>query len=63
VKQCSLPASCVDFLRLIVLALLVCGGMPWAASALQATPTASPTAVTCHVTSRSIAEILKLTGT
>jgi hypothetical protein len=63
VKQCSLPASCVDFLRLIVLALLVCGGMPRAASALQATPTASPTAVTCHVAPRSTAEILALTGT
>jgi hypothetical protein len=37
--------------------------MPQAASALQATPTASPTAITCDVTPRSTAEILTLAGT
>src|SRR5688572_25957069 len=37
--------------------------MPRAAAALQATPTASATAVTCHVTPRSTAEILTLAGT
>jgi hypothetical protein len=36
--------------------------MPRAASALQATPTTSPTAVTCDVTPRSTAEILTLAG-
>jgi hypothetical protein len=37
--------------------------MPRAASALQATPTAAPTAVSCDVTPRSSAEILTLAGT
>jgi hypothetical protein len=60
VKHRSSRACCVDFLHLILLALLVCGGMPRAASALQATPTASPAAVTCDVTPRSTAEILTL---
>ena len=60
VKHCSPRAGRVDFLRLIVLLILACGGMPRAASALQATPTASPTSVTCHVTPRSTAEILTL---
>lgn len=62
-KQCSSRAGCVDFLRLIVLVLLVCGGMRGAASALQATPIASVTAVTCHVAPRSTAEVLTLAGT
>jgi hypothetical protein len=50
-------------MRLIALVLLVCGGMPRAASALQATPASSTTAVTCHVNPRSTAEILTLAGT
>jgi len=62
VNHCSSPAGCVDFLRLIVLVLLVSGGVPQAASALQATPEASRTAVTCRVTPRSPAEILALAG-
>ncbi len=60
VKYCSPRPGRVDFLRLIVLLILACGGMPRAASALQATPTVSPTAATCHVTPRSTAEILTL---
>jgi hypothetical protein len=63
VKHCSSRAGRVDFLRLIALALLVCGGMPRTASALQATPTASPAAVTCDATPRSTAEILTLAET
>jgi hypothetical protein len=63
VNHCSSRAGCVDFLRLIALALLVCSGMPRAAAALQAIPIASPAAVTCDVTPRSTAEILRLAGT
>jgi hypothetical protein len=63
VKQFSPRGGRVDVLRLIALVLLVCGGMPRAASALQATPIASPTADTCDVTPRSTAEILTLAGT
>jgi hypothetical protein len=50
-------------LFLCLTVLLACGGMPRAASALQATPTASPMAVTCDVTPRSTAEILTLAET
>ncbi len=59
-KQCSSRVRRVDFLRLIAFLLLACGGTRQAASALPATPTASPTTVTCHVTPRSTAEILTL---
>jgi hypothetical protein len=60
VKHCSSRATCVDLLRLVVLLLLACGGMPRAEAALQATPAASPTAATCDVAPRSTAEILTL---
>jgi hypothetical protein len=63
VRHHSSPARYGLFLCLIELLLLTCGGMPRAAAALQATPTASATAVTCHVTPRSTAEILTLAGT
>jgi hypothetical protein len=64
VNHCSSRrAGCVDFLRLIALALLVCGAMPRATSAFQATPTASTTAVTCNPTPRSTAEVLTLAET
>jgi hypothetical protein len=63
VNHRSSRAGCGDFLRLIALALLVCIGMPRAAATLQATPIASPAAVTCDVTPRSTAEILTLAGT
>ena len=56
----SSRASCGLFVCLIELLLLVSDEMPQAASALQATPTASPAAVTCEVTPRSTAEILTL---
>ena len=50
------------FPGLIGLVLLSCGGMPQAAAALQATPTAFPT-TTCNATPRSTAEVLTLAGT
>ena len=62
-KQFLSRAGRVDLLRLIALALLTCGGITQHASALQATPTASPIAVSCDVTPRSSAEILTLAGT
>ena len=51
------------YLRFIGLLLLAYAGMPRAASALQATPTASAAAVTCGVAPRSTAEILALSET
>ncbi len=59
----SRRTGCVDFLRLIAFALLVCGAMPRVASALQATPAASTTAVTCDATPRATAEVLTLAQT
>jgi hypothetical protein len=63
VRRGASSASYGFYVRLIGLLLLACGGMPRAAAALQATPTAFPTAVTCHVDPRSTAEILTLAGT
>jgi hypothetical protein len=60
VNYCSSRAGRVAYLRLIVLVFLVDEGMSRAAAALQATPTATPRAVTCDVTPRSTAEILTL---
>ena len=59
----SSRASYGLFVCLIELLLLVSDEMPRAASALQATPIASPAAVTCDVAPRSTTEILRLAGT
>jgi hypothetical protein len=47
-------------LSLIGFALVTCGGMSQVAMAIQATPTTSPTAMTCDVTPRSTTEVLTL---
>ena len=47
-------------LRVIFLLLVACSGLPQAALALQATPAAFVSAVSCHVTPRSTSEILTL---
>ena len=48
------------FLPYLIGLVLLCGGMPWTAVALQADPIAAPTATTCDVAPRATAEILTL---
>jgi hypothetical protein len=57
------PTGQFHCLGLIGFALVSFGGMSQVAMAIQATPTASPTAMTCDVTPRSTTEVLTLVET
>ena len=59
-RRRPLRADRVLFLCLIGLLLLASCWMPQTTNARQATPTASPTAITCDVAPRSVTEILSL---